>query len=221
MKQIFIKFKDFYLFYFILFLVLFGICIFIPKSESFIYINNSHNPFLDRLFIIITFLGDGKIYILLFVIMLFIRFRYALMYLMAFISDAIISQGLKNFVFPDLLRPLKYFELQNIEFHLVEGIKIYKYHSFPSGHTSTAFAVFSILALIMIPSKYRFLAVLTAFLVGYSRIYLGQHFLPDVTAGSLIGVLVATFVYWWLNVFKPLFLENRKWIDKNIVIKFY
>ncbi len=32
--------------------------------------------------------------------------------------------------------------------------------------------------------------------VGYSRIYLGQHFLGDVLVGSLVGVCLAVLVHW-------------------------
>jgi membrane-associated phospholipid phosphatase len=33
-------------------------------------------------------------------------------------------------------------------------------------------------------------------LVGYSRIYLGQHFLNDVLMGSCVGMIVAVAVHW-------------------------
>jgi membrane-associated phospholipid phosphatase len=33
-------------------------------------------------------------------------------------------------------------------------------------------------------------------LVGYSRIYLGQHFLNDVLMGSCIGTIMAVLVHW-------------------------
>jgi len=39
-----------------------------------------------------------------------------------------------------------------------------------------------------------------AVLVGYSRIYLGQHFLPDVTMGALLGTVTALFVYGFINI---------------------
>jgi len=38
-----------------------------------------------------------------------------------------------------------------------------------------------------------------AILVAYSRIYLSQHFLTDVLAGSLIGVSIAMIVYYVFN----------------------
>ena len=43
--------------------------------------------------------------------------------------------------------------------------------------------------------KYSIIFLLTATLTGLSRIYLAQHFLLDVMAGSLIGVIIATAFY--------------------------
>ena len=61
--------------------------------------------------------------------------------------------------------------------------------SFPSGHTATTFALAVVLAwfypLWAVP------ALLLAAAIGYSRIYVGVHFLSDVGAAAAIGVLSA------------------------------
>jgi membrane-associated phospholipid phosphatase len=66
--------------------------------------------------------------------------------------------------------------------------------SFPSGHTATAFAGAVVLA--MFHPKLRLPALALACAVGFSRVYLGVHFLADVVAGAALGVLIGLAVAW-------------------------
>ncbi len=60
--------------------------------------------------------------------------------------------------------------------------------SFPSGHTSTAFAAAVVVASLHPRLRWPVLALAT--LVGLSRIYLGVHFTIDVIAGAALGLTV-------------------------------
>lgn len=63
--------------------------------------------------------------------------------------------------------------------------------SFPSGHTTTSFALATILVLATRGGRRAWigqLAVLWAALVGISRIYRGVHWPSDVAAGALLGI---------------------------------
>lgn len=61
-------------------------------------------------------------------------------------------------------------------------------HSFPSGHTMTAFAVaFACCAFV---KKLRCVMIPFAILTGFSRIYVGAHFPLDVLYGALLGTFV-------------------------------
>jgi membrane-associated phospholipid phosphatase len=53
--------------------------------------------------------------------------------------------------------------------------------------------------------------LIAAILVGYSRIYLAQHFLDDVLAGAMIGVLSAIFCWMFFDKsFRRLLSYKRK-----------
>ena len=76
-----------------------------------------------------------------------------------------------------------------IDFPIVEGVDLHSTLSMPSGHTSAVFAFCFSLALFCPKWWQKMLCLLIAILVGYSRIYLSQHFLADVLAGSIVGIV--------------------------------
>ncbi len=67
--------------------------------------------------------------------------------------------------------------------------------SFPSGHTTAAFTC--AIALSLTWSGLAMFVVPLAFVVGWSRIYLGFHYPADVAAGAIIGSLTTWVIYWF------------------------
>ncbi len=74
--------------------------------------------------------------------------------------------------------------------------------SFPSGHSSAAFAVFVFLAFNTKNMLYRTIFIASAFVVAYSRIYLGVHTIVDVAVGALIGTVIGIIISLILKVDK-------------------
>ncbi len=69
-------------------------------------------------------------------------------------------------------------------------------NSFPSGHTSAAFA-FALAVWAAAPRRWiRIAAVCAAVLMGLSRLYVGVHFPSDVLAGAAIGSLCGLLGAW-------------------------
>jgi membrane-associated phospholipid phosphatase len=84
------------------------------------------------------------------------------------------------------------------------------YNSFPSGHTMSAFAFYTLCTLLFLKGRRRPWGLPLAVLavgVGISRIYLVQHFLIDVLGGACIGLVVALLFY---GVYVLLVKNNRK-----------
>ena len=69
-------------------------------------------------------------------------------------------------------------------------------HSFPSGHTTAAFA-FAVALCVNIPHKWAKAAALAAAaLMGFSRLYVGVHFPTDVLAGAVVGSVCGLLGGW-------------------------
>ncbi len=68
-------------------------------------------------------------------------------------------------------------------------------HSFPSGHAARAFML-ALLALFLGPAWFGLLVLVWAPLVSLARVAMGLHFLSDVIAGMLVGLVAALFMLW-------------------------
>jgi membrane-associated phospholipid phosphatase len=175
-----------FLFLLLIFLFSFG------KNESFLIVNRYYHPSLDYFFQFVTYLGDGLIYIPLVLYGVFVNRKFLIPIILAIVFCTFLSQFSKRVIFPDALRPIS---LKTEEFNIrtIEGFDVHKRHSFPSGHTSTAFTLALLLSSIMRRKFWTLILPAIAFLVGYSRVYLSQHFIPDVAAGLVIGIISSFF----------------------------
>jgi membrane-associated phospholipid phosphatase len=166
-------------------------------AECFIQLNIFHSWWMDRLFMLITFMGDG-VFLLLVALILLIARRYelALKSVLVFLLSGILVQVLKNLITAP--RPKVLLESLGLSYqYFIDGITRIGNSSFPSGHTTTFFALATLLAMQTGNVWRQLLLLLTALLVGYSRIYLGQHFLQDVVVGSVIGVCTAIPIHFF------------------------
>ena len=208
-------FKDNIAFFipYLLFLVIAGIFLLLhSKADAHLILNQYRYSFGDVLFPYATWLGDLTAVIAVVFLLCFFKYRFALLVALSNIFSSLITQLLKHTLFADVDRPTKFFE-GVAHLNLVPGYENYVYNSFPSGHSTSAFTTFFCLALIIKNKLAKFFMFILALTVGISRIYLSQHFLNDVYAGSLIGVIVSLLIYQYLFVMKG----NIEWMNKSIL----
>jgi membrane-associated phospholipid phosphatase len=158
------------------------------KNGSFQLINSNHNEITDQFFKYFTHYGDGVMWALLCLYCFFFRKKYFIAVLAGAIISSILVQLLKRVVYPDELRPFSYLS-ENFPLHLIDGVPTRKLHSFPSGHSTTAFTMALIIAHMINKKAWSIILIILAFLAGYSRVYLAQHFLTDVLGGVCIGII--------------------------------
>lgn len=70
-------------------------------------------------------------------------------------------------------------------------------HSFPSGHAARAFLI-AVLAIFLGPGWLALTLLIWAPLVALARVAMGVHYLSDIAAGALLGIVVA-LVGWELS----------------------
>lgn len=121
------------------------------------------------------------------------RLRVGLLFIIAGLSTGLVVQLLKRVAFAAITRPMSVIPWE--ETHLDPSISLPLYHSFPSGHTTTAFVFFTMLALVAQRPVVSFFAALAAALVGLSRVYLMVHWVPDIMFGAVLGMSLALLVY--------------------------
>jgi len=205
------KSKQFLNAYLVLAMIFTCILVSFPKADIHIFINKIHSPFFDRFFLAYTNIGDGYFALFIACLLLFYSIKSFLFATSSFAITGFVVGVIKRAFFYGEPRPLTYFE-GIYKLYIVPGLEPNEINSFPSGHSASAFAIFLCLALLVrrVWIKYAFFFI--AALVCYSRMYLSEHFMMDVFAGSLIGVIVSSWVF---VVFEN--YGNRIWNESIIV----
>ncbi len=200
-----LKNNRFFLIPYLMLLVLSGTTLLcFSKGEIHLWINRFHSPFFDGFFRFVTFLGDGWFVTLPVVLLLFVSLRDSVYVLTSYLATGLVAQILKRFVFSDCPRPIRFFH-DKASLHLVDGVQMLQGHSFPSGHATSAFALFLALAVVSRNRGLQAACFIVATVVAFSRVYLSQHFLIDITAGSVIGTTGA------LAFALVFYRSDRKW----------
>lgn len=168
-------------------------------ASTHLWLTGTYSPEMDEFMLILSGIAEWFPWVLAVAIAAMgIRRRAAMPYLLPLLSQTVCTlmvQPIKHLIAAP--RPLTWFAAYypDVMLRIVPGCDNAFYLSFPSGHTASAFALAASLVY-MLPrdlSRSSRLIIgsilfVIACMVGYSRIYLHQHFLHDVAAGAIFGL---------------------------------
>ncbi len=176
-----------------------------PRGSLNIFLSNYYNINIGVMAKYYTNLGEEWLLIPMGLILLFIvrSADFTIRLVLTFVFNTLFTVPIKFYLF-DYDRPRIVLEKFNLIF--TEGVDVHQYHSFPSGHSSAAFAMALALAFWFKNKTISIIVVIMAIGVGFSRIYLQQHFIEDVLGGAIIGLIAA----WLASGFHWVPKEKRK-----------
>ena len=198
--------------------------LYVPKGELHLLLCDRHTPARDIFYRYYTQVAEWFPYVLCVVLLLFSRIGDGVLATAGLALSALTTQIFKHLI--NAPRPVTWFaeHMPDVQLPLVEGVKMNYWFSFPSGHTTSFFALFYALSIICtyhLTAKrpYSTLACgllqaalwALAALGGYSRIYLSQHFAADVFAGMIVGIGITIVCYSVLHRF-----ETKKWYNYRV-----
>jgi membrane-associated phospholipid phosphatase len=163
---------------------------YIGKSQFFLLLNGDAGHIADIFFAAVTWGGDGVMWVPVCLIIFFVLKKRDLIPLLAsaIIFSTFFSHLFKDFILPNEPRPMRAIT-DGSYIHTVPGVQIDYLSSFPSGHTTTVFCFYLLFCLLIKKNWWLVAGLVFALLVGYSRVYLAEHFPFDVAGGMIAAIL--------------------------------
>ena len=197
--------------------------VYIPKGDLHLLLCDRHTPARDIFYRYYTHVAEWFPYVLCVALLLFGRIGDGVLASSAMILSALTTQLFKHII--NAPRPVTWFaqHFPDLQLPLTEGVRMNQWYSFPSGHTTSFFALAFVACILLtrkprIPRCPRILIQILLFALAafgaYSRIYLSQHFAADVFAGVLVGTLITILCYAVFYRF-----EDQKWYNYRVFQK--
>lgn len=179
----------------------------IKKGDIHLAMDQWHEGSSDFVFRYLTHLGDGLAFVVVVLALAIMRksLRMTVSFAAAGVAVLLIIAFLKGVFFAGVARPWGYFEEGMLR--IIPDLEQHTSRSFPSGHTTAAFALYGLLAFWINKRGWSVALFVLAVAVGYSRMFLNQHFLVDVFAGSILGALIA----WGIHALFFIRIKNQRW----------
>jgi membrane-associated phospholipid phosphatase len=208
MLSIIEKNKNYLTLYLLFFFTLFFYQINFYQTDALFFFSHHRSTTLNNIFLFITRLGEEFIYIVLAFWFLYKNERKTILKIIVTGLAVLLISIVLKLIFSHP-RPVTFLDEHGVlgKINIVNDYILRGMNSFPSGHTMSAFALFTALALHFTVYKYwQKLLLLTAILVGISRVYLVAHFPEDILLGSALGVFIALGIeyYFTVKLYPPL-----------------
>ncbi len=180
------------------------------KGDLVLFFNENRTAIGNFYFKLASAFAEWKVILLILAFLLSKKFGNAFILALTWLGTGIIAQSLKR-VF-DLPRPPGYFTDLKLNF-ITDNI--HYAHSFPSGHTTTAFALFFVLAMMTEKKILHLVFFILALSTAFSRVYLLQHFLIDVYFGSILGMIIGYLLFVSIN--SSNIFGFQKWKNRKLL----
>ncbi|MGL4347539.1 MAG: phosphatase PAP2 family protein [Chitinophagaceae bacterium] len=198
MKNIFFQERGFLTTFILCWIVGFWVCLGIEKGGEILWIQKHYFLLANWIFTFLTLIIENPIsVILIFVILLLSSYQNFIFLVLNYVLTGGIILCLKEYFQHD--RPFLFFSKIQITLNYLTYIDPLLLVSFPSGHSEAAIVFGFTLSLIVRKQIYKIIIAAIAICACFSRVYLMQHFLQDILAGSLLGAMMSMV---WLYLYR-------------------
>ena len=178
-------------------------------ARLLLIVNGAHSPFFDS---VMWCISGRWIWVPFYAVLVYLLFRrmswkrasICLVTIGLIILSA--DQTCATLIRPEIgrLRPANLNNPLSSFVHVVNGYRGGRY-GFPSCHAANTFALAVFMSLVIRHKWFTVMMFSWAFVVSYSRMYLGVHYFGDLFCGATIGSLFAVLFYYLQNyLFKRL-----------------
>ncbi|MBS7658485.1 MAG: phosphatase PAP2 family protein [Candidatus Bathyarchaeia archaeon] len=176
-------------------------------EKIFFWVINNNSRLLNVLMLTVTYVGSTISWFIAGILLWFLRKRKEA-FLLVF---ALLIGGVLTFFMKIAFHRIRPFQII-IETKVLEREEGF---SFPSGHSVSSFSSAIILERKIKKIYLSFFIYALAFLIGYSRVYIGVHWPLDVVFGGIIGLTIGFITLKFEEKILSFFIKSEKAIDKT------
>lgn len=178
-------------------------------TQFFLWLNGCNSAFFDHFFTLFTAKEIWYPLYVLLLVLFFQKYKLQGIWVMLFFILAIVASDQLSGLIKILVarpRPTHNVDLMNLVNAPAGKGGMY---GFVSSHAANSFALAFLLGFLMKRKRIWIAFLLWAFLMAYSRIYVGVHYPFDVLVGALLGAFIAWGIYKLLMLFDHYFQQKR------------